>query len=201
MGRVAKTLKVVPIVPDAELSICRRLREARLLRKWSQPNLSRALGITRERLASIEYGRAPLRFDVALKLWNSLDLNQRWLAEGKEPRDSNVPIADELLAAIPKQMLFSEAYEKYLKRTVENLLQSSASETRTGYKLEHVPGIPLKDRFLQHCIRTVGATFHRLPPTLYQEFYDLLFKTTGDFDKRHQKEIDRYFRSLKNKTD
>ena len=50
-----------------ERGICARARQFREGIKWSQSDFAANLGITRDQLASIEYGRTPLRYDIAWK--------------------------------------------------------------------------------------------------------------------------------------
>lgn len=49
---------------------------------FSQADVARQLGISRERLASYEDGRAPLRFELALRFCWQFVFNEEWLALG-----------------------------------------------------------------------------------------------------------------------
>ena len=53
---------------DWERAICARVKTARESINWSQASFAEQLGITRDQLASIEYGRTPLRYNIAWRL-------------------------------------------------------------------------------------------------------------------------------------
>lgn len=64
------------------LGVAQRLREARNHLNLSQADVSRQLGISRERLASYEDGRTPLRFELALRFCWQFVFSEEWLALG-----------------------------------------------------------------------------------------------------------------------
>jgi transcriptional regulator with XRE-family HTH domain len=67
-----------------DLGVARRLREARNRLNLSQANAARQLGISREALASYEDGRAPVRFDFALRFCWQFVFSEEWLALGEK---------------------------------------------------------------------------------------------------------------------
>lgn len=69
-------------LPAREVEICARLREARLVRGYSQSDFAADLKIKRERLASYEAARAPLRFPLGLKVCRAFNISPVWLATG-----------------------------------------------------------------------------------------------------------------------
>jgi len=66
-----------------ERAICSRLKEFRETIRWSQADVGKKVGISRDKLASIEYGRVPLRYELALRLCKDLDISALWLVSGK----------------------------------------------------------------------------------------------------------------------
>lgn len=73
-----------PVLSPEELGVARRLREARNHLNLSQGDVARQLGITRERLASYEDGRTPIRFDIALRFCWHFVFSEEWLALGEK---------------------------------------------------------------------------------------------------------------------
>lgn len=65
-----------------ERDICSRVRLVREEIKWSQIDFAQALHITKPKLAAIEYGHTPVRFDVARAISKTFDISLRWLAAG-----------------------------------------------------------------------------------------------------------------------
>lgn len=105
---------------DREVAICRRFREARLRAKWRMPDFARALEIPRDRLASYEYARSPIRYALAKRMCDRFNINQRWLATGRLPSRHYVDIHAFVESQIPDKMLFSEAYEAFLSGPIDN---------------------------------------------------------------------------------
>jgi transcriptional regulator with XRE-family HTH domain len=66
-----------------EVSICRRLREARERLGWTQQRCADAIGIDRGSLTNYEYLKSPLRYQVALRFCRNLIVSEEWLATGK----------------------------------------------------------------------------------------------------------------------
>lgn len=69
-------------LPANEVGICRRVREARIALGLSQQEFSGQVGISRERLASYEDARVPLKTLLALQVCNQFVISERWLATG-----------------------------------------------------------------------------------------------------------------------
>ena len=60
---------------DREREICARVKEFREAIKWPQKDFAAQIGITLNKLASIEYGRTPLRYEIAWKIRHIFDLS------------------------------------------------------------------------------------------------------------------------------
>jgi transcriptional regulator with XRE-family HTH domain len=71
------------VLPEREKAIGQRLRAIREHLNLSQTQAATQLGVTRERLASYEDGRAPVRFDFALKFCRQFIVSEEWLALGE----------------------------------------------------------------------------------------------------------------------
>ena len=77
-----------------ERDVCLRVREIRERKKWSQPDFAKEIGISKNRLASIEYGRTPLRYGLAVKICFKFDISLEWLATGQEPDEEYIPLLE-----------------------------------------------------------------------------------------------------------
>jgi transcriptional regulator with XRE-family HTH domain len=65
-----------------ERDICARVKTFRERIKWSQSEFAAQLGISLNQLASIEYGRTPLRYDIAWRMRREFGVSLSWLDEG-----------------------------------------------------------------------------------------------------------------------
>jgi transcriptional regulator with XRE-family HTH domain len=111
---------------DREAAICRRFREARLRIKWKMPDFARELEIPRDRLASYEYARSPIRYQLAKRMCDRFNINQRWLATGRLPSRHYVDVHDYTESQIPDKMLFSEAFDAFLSKPLDNQIAQIA---------------------------------------------------------------------------
>jgi transcriptional regulator with XRE-family HTH domain len=97
-------------LPSEEEEICVRVRSVRLAASMSQAAFGDLIGLTRDRLASYEYARAPIRWGVGHRICSAFLLSQRWLAEGKLPVGGfyeQLPRFD-----VEEDELFSAGYRK-----------------------------------------------------------------------------------------
>jgi transcriptional regulator with XRE-family HTH domain len=99
-----------------ESMICSRLRTFREEHGWTRVDLAEVSGETMHRIASFEHARNPLRFLVGEKLCAALGINRAWLIEGKLPQVGYVPLSPEMSRKIPSRLLYSQAYEQFLKQ-------------------------------------------------------------------------------------
>jgi transcriptional regulator with XRE-family HTH domain len=94
---------------DWERAICARVKTVRESINWSQAAFAAQLGITRDKLASIEYGRTPLRYEIAWRLRHAFGISLRWLDDGFNFPDNserdNLPIP--VATGLPARALLS----------------------------------------------------------------------------------------------
>lgn len=67
---------------DWERAICARVKLYREKIKWSQREFAAQIGVSLNQLASIEYGRTPLRYSVAWRMRLAFGVSLSWLDEG-----------------------------------------------------------------------------------------------------------------------
>ena len=191
--RSAETSKL----PDKEIAICQRIREVRLRLKWDQPAFAKELGISRVRLGSYEYARAPVRYWLAKRLCQRFNINQRWLAKGLRPRTPYIEVSPELEAKFSARTLISYAYEQFLKTGVEEQLTIFANNA--GCKIEDLEeqegliGISIgmsshrKARFLLTISHTL--VLGSLPESLHDKYRLAILKAQNAFLRQHEEEI------------
>src|SRR5258708_1899322 len=103
------------LMDEQERAICSRLHACRKGKRWPQRALAEALDISLNQLASIEYGRTPLRFLVGSKFCFIMSISQRWLVEGEPPENYHISVGQKLRERIPANLLYSKAYWRFLK--------------------------------------------------------------------------------------
>jgi len=68
---------------DQDISICKRLKEARERLGRAQEDVARQLNMQRTTLQNYEHCRTPLRFETALRFCRQFIVSEEWLATGK----------------------------------------------------------------------------------------------------------------------
>jgi transcriptional regulator with XRE-family HTH domain len=101
------------LITQREADIGRRVRQVREHIKWPQPAFAGELDISRDRLASIEYGRTPLRYEIGYRLCIIFEINPRWLAEGAGEMKCTLLSPDlPKPEGFPDRSLFSRIYDE-----------------------------------------------------------------------------------------
>ncbi len=101
------------LATQREIEIGRRVQQAREYINWPQPAFAAELEISRDRLASFEYGRTPLRYAVGYRLCCIFDINPDWLANGVGEMKSgqvlpNLPLPENF----PAKAMYSKIYDQ-----------------------------------------------------------------------------------------
>ena len=100
--------------PDEEKLVGGRLRHFREQLGLTQRELAAKVSLSREKLANFEAGRVPLKFDMGIKICETFDINQRWLAFGKKPmkgfRDFD---REALIGRVHSRSWFSKTLEEF----------------------------------------------------------------------------------------
>jgi transcriptional regulator with XRE-family HTH domain len=112
--------KISGLVSPREKEIARRVQQVREHINWPQPAFASEMDISRDRLASVEYARTPLRFADGYRLCMVFDINPEWLANGTgDMRSSlltpNLPLPE----GFPAKAMFSSIYDQYTAGTLD----------------------------------------------------------------------------------
>ncbi|PXA04348.1 hypothetical protein DDZ13_07390 [Coraliomargarita sinensis] len=131
MPKKGKT--VVVQLPDREEAICQRFREIRKYKQWTQTEFAKELGISRDRVASYEYARAPVKYYLGMIACMRADVSPRWLADGSQPMFGYYDSPDEPKEERYAHLPFSQVYDKFLSATFsdtsEDAIRSLLSQT------------------------------------------------------------------------
>lgn len=163
--------------------------------------MASALGISRTRLASYEYGRAPLRYGFADEFCRLFGVNQRWLAEGKHPLTYYVRIDPSLDEKLNHRALFSDVYARSIKAGLERHLCEVAQ--RAGIKEEDITGTDWQDistianpvgfevqtLLLSNLQLIISDGVAKLPKKLYAPFYRCVCSGVARFLRDHDSEL------------
>jgi len=172
---------------DREREICDRIRQFRESTKWTQDDVSKELGITRDRWASVEYSRIPLRYDLAKRIAEKFDVGLHWIAEGRPPRRPYLPPDPAEEKKVPPRVLLSEAY-RTLKRHLGHRLSLIDARNSMAW-LDGVPGIPPGEAYEWALRGVVKRALEKLPAHLRFEFLQSIMAATSKFAAQHKNEI------------
>jgi transcriptional regulator with XRE-family HTH domain len=194
--------KTSALINDRERAICARVLEVRRAKGWSQSQLAHVLEISLNQLASIEYGRTPLRYGTADRFCRVVMLSQRWLAEGKDPRDEFIFVATQLQDRIPQALLFSQAYDHFLKREMDAFFskwKDISERAKTVSQIEELREL------MPPIVGTVGPrnafnitsawladAIQSTPDYLLQDLASAIGSTIRHFKTKHVKELADY---------
>ena len=208
---VPRDVQIKSFLPQREIEICQRVREVRLAEKWSQPIFAKELGITRERLASYEYAKAPIVYELGRLICNRLNVNQRWLAEGRPPMRHCIDVSPHAEALFPVRILFSEAYDKHLKGEIDDRI--AELEEQLGAPLETAVfddalldnwppvGAPLAQGAEFYLKRICGILAHAMPPEIQAKFFGHLITEAQKFSEAHKNEMRDWLKESKERAD
>jgi hypothetical protein len=106
--------KISGLVTAREKEIARRVQQVREHINWPQPAFASEMSISRDRLASVEYARTPLRFADGYRLCMVFDISPGWLANGVGEMRSNLLTPNlPLPEGFPAKAMFSRIYDEY----------------------------------------------------------------------------------------
>ena len=202
-------------LPSSEVEICTRLREAREFLGITQEKCSSQLGIERTTLASYEYLKAPLRYEIALRFCRQLVISEEWLATGKTKAmeaaviQQGLPdggdwsslktifirqcmdlLAEPIVHEVPPGMLFSEAYEKFFSPIYAELSKEFCYAPRLILSSHPEPelGFNLIGAYLERWLKMISNESLRLKQDSWKNqrsFLRAIIQTDGLIFKRY----------------
>lgn len=100
---------------ESEAVIGARIKEFRERIEWPQSVFALEVGVTRNKLASIEYGTTPLRYGLAARICRRYKISRLWLAKGVGSPQMDWDLGKDVEDNIPHKMLFSRAFSQFLE--------------------------------------------------------------------------------------
>ena len=171
------------LINAKEREIAIRVRRVRYSNQQSQPAFARALGISRDRLASIEYARTPLTVELADKIAGKFDVGLSWLATGE---GSMKPSIGKILTACPEikgKSLFSNTYsaavrDRLIKNYEFNFFTMAAVLTDVG----DLPKGKAVEQFLAQFQEQLSESFRALPHAGKEKLLALFVRSLSRFN-------------------
>lgn len=98
---------------ERERGVCARVKLFREDIKWPQSDFAAQIGITKDKLVSIEYGRTPLRYKTGVDLCEVFGVNADWIVTGQGEMRGGAPILWEIEFPFEhyEKKLFSEVFD------------------------------------------------------------------------------------------
>ncbi|MDB6124742.1 MAG: Helix-turn-helix domain [Pedosphaera sp.] len=188
-------------IAQREVEICHRLKAVRVERKLSRVAFADAVGVDSSFLSNIEHARAPVRYYLAKKICLDFLISERWLATGKEPKKRYVEIHPDKEQQIPARMIFSEAYDKFLSKEIEEGLERWAVPHSFGISVKlSAIGTPRSDDQRQTISALLIDELASLPPAKHGEFLRGVFAGMPWFYRQYQDEIEKFVRAVHKKS-
>ena len=177
------------LINEIEVAIGARVKQFRENIKWQQPGFAYELGISRDKLASIEYGRTPLRFELAKRLCERFDLSQCWLARGIGQPHPCIPFSPDIEGQIPVRSLFSEAFYHHLLPAIgPNARKLFEVGKSLGMKVKFATPIGFSEEKRVEWMLTqeVRAAFSAIPMELRADFCHEVLSAADNFCSKHR---------------
>lgn len=188
-------------LPQREREICDRVAYIRKeIAKWSQPDLTKAAGITHHQLAGIEYKRSPLRYSIAIFLCHHFNVSQRWLALGVLPIQPRYDIRMDYSVMVKPNSLFSEVFDGWLDEGTKRIELAWIKELGEGkfrsgnfnelnLQVLQMPERAYANGAMRSAISLVGQMSSWLPDDLKLFYSDCIFNADRAFRSKYAKQI------------
>lgn len=175
--------KISGLITEKERQIAARVRQVRYSKQLSQPEFSRVLFETTNRMASIEYARTPLTVGVADKICGKFDVSLIWLAHG---RGSMKPGLGRVSSSCPEIAAATLLSRAMTKETEGRILKDYrfgwlAVAAILGGEIE-LPRGKRQQHFVERFHHGFDALFQRLPHAGKERLLALAVRTLSKFD-------------------
>jgi transcriptional regulator with XRE-family HTH domain len=169
---------------ETERAACSRVKEFRESIKWPQADFAAQIGITLNQLASIEYGRTPLRYEIAWFISNLFELNLEWFL-GLPALPSHLSrqiFPTPRRTGLPKSALLSEVIERFYGDTGK--VRAAKRQELTTAKIT-IDDDELRERVfvLMRLKSDLEYWIAKLPAGLLEDFQQKLVHVSDDYFK------------------
>jgi transcriptional regulator with XRE-family HTH domain len=174
--------------------------------RLEQSDLAGMLGISRSRVASYEYAKAPIKYGLGNQFCSRFGINQRWFATGEPPMLPYFLISQAFASKLDTESLFSAVFDDYLdahleqaelelKRLVgDRAFYTGDFESGMLHNIARVGESP-SEAIRFYLVKQVLMYCSRLPEDLRVEYGNSLMEASEAFIKKHRRTIDKVFSS------
>lgn len=168
------------LMSKSEAVIGARIKEFRERIEWPQSVFAHEVGVTRNKLAGIEYGTTPLRYGLALRICRRYRISRLWLAKGVGSPQSDWDLGKDVEYKIPHRMLFSLAFSEILEPAIpEGLLAFLKLDEATGATQSIIPptDVPRGRQHEWFAAKAFRAAVESVPADTRAAFCDAVLET------------------------
>lgn len=170
------------LINEKERQIVARVRQVRYANQLSQSEFARALGISLDRLASIEYARTPLTVAGADKISSKFDVSLIWLAEGRGRMKPCFGLISQSRPEIRGSELLSAVFSADLERRL--IEENFFSMFSMAVIMQGEAGLP-KGKDAEHYVESFyhafDDLFHKMPHLGKEKLLALMVRTLAEF--------------------
>lgn len=192
----------VASLPDREIQIAKRLREARMRLLISQTLFATKVEISQARLAKYELGLVPLPWSVGDLISMIFRINPIWLGNGDgdpwEPRDH---VDDRLPAALGARPLFSQVVDEVLLPIAKNRPFSGKVAQAAQNIGASAPKVAIQKSVRKHAAKPTGpflspTQIHHWDPLAYGTLRLIISRIKDDDIVDFSEEVDLAIREI-----
>jgi transcriptional regulator with XRE-family HTH domain len=171
------------LINEKEREIVRRVRKVRYSNQLSQSAFARALGVGRDRVASLECARTPLNVELADKIAATFDVGLGWLANGVGAMKPSIGTIVQNWPQINGRSLFSKAFttdveQRLLARDKFHFFSMVAILTDRG----NFPQGKEAEKYLEMVQHRLEALFYSLPHDGKEKLLVFIVHALSQFD-------------------
>lgn len=165
-----------------------------------QSEFAQRLRITRSRLSSYEYAKAPIKYKLGKEVCYRFGVSQKWLATGDQPKGPYFDLSPNLEFQILPKSLFSAAFDTFLRKHIEER-EGELKELygKEVFLMGDTPGEALDNFHLVGDNPAKAAAFYVrkavllrlqwLPPDLQIEYANSIIEADAKFQKKFGRRI------------
>lgn len=180
----------------------------------SMTEIARSIGITKNRWATHEYARAPLKYWIGWQVCRKFHISQIWLATGSGLVRARVPEAVENLNLHGKNALFTEVYDAWFDGLLARSYALFSNDPKSAlFAFTDSGEVVMGDKPIsatsheletvtEFIVEMVKSQLGLLPSTLRGAYASALVESSTSFIKSHSSRIQKFLmRSIQNKSE
>jgi len=171
------------LINERERQIAKRVRQVRYSNQLSQPAFARAIRISLDQAASIEYARTPLTLGIAERIAIEYDVSLSWLADGRGRMNPCGGLITRLFPTIKPDSLLSAAWSRHVHARLKSefitvMFDAAAILIRKSY----FPGGLTAEQVAHHFHRALDETLFDLPDAGREKLLSFMIRNLAAFE-------------------